>query len=401
MSGHDDTGSIDVAVLDADERQSLVALRSLGRRGLRVGAFDSSRFVPAYGSRWCSLRRRLPHPAEGHRYVDELLNALSATGPAVVVPARDATIEALRARRLEIERLTSIALADEQALEVAIDKRRTLALAEQLGIPVPSSVVVEDAADIAAAANLIGFPAVVKPVQSWSLGRRLGSVVAANPEEACWAVERAGGRAIVQELLGGSREAVSLFCVEGVAHARFAQVADRMLPPLGGSSVVRESIPLPADLTEAAEALVHAAALDGYTEVEFRRDLAGKPFLMEINPRLSASVEVAVRAGVDFPWLLYAWAAGRPVPEVHGYRTGVRMRWLGGDIQWLSQTIAHRGALEVAPSTSAVWTFARDSFTRFDYDYAARDDPLPPVVAAIRFVLSPVRRRVHRALGPR
>lgn len=63
---------------------------------------------------------------------------------------------------------------------------------------------------------------------------------------------------------------------------------------------------------EAGERLVTELDLDGYSEVEFRRDREGNAVLMEINPRLSASVEVAVRAGVPFSRLLYAWAAGEP-----------------------------------------------------------------------------------------
>ena len=64
-------------------------------------------------------------------------------------------------------------------------------------------------------------------------------------------------------------------------------------------------------LTDAAERLIEACDLDGYSEIEFRRDAQGRPRLMEINPRLSASVEIAVRARVDFPMLLYGWAVGR------------------------------------------------------------------------------------------
>ena len=149
----------------------------------------------------------------------------------------------------------------------------------------------------------------------------------------------AGGSVVMQEWLTGTREAVSLVYAGGEFTGRFAQIAHRMYPPRGGSSIVRESIALPPDLVEAAEALVVAAGLEGYSEVEFRRDAAGRPYLMEINPRLSASVEVAVRAGVEFPVLLHAWACGERVTPSRSYRTGVRMRWLGGDVRWLRDTI--------------------------------------------------------------
>jgi predicted ATP-grasp superfamily ATP-dependent carboligase len=396
-------GRLDGAVLDADERQSLVSVRSLGRSGLCVGAFDSMRFSPASTSKWCSMSERLPDAADEQRYVDAVLDVVRRRRPRVLFVARDSTIEALRPWRAEFERGSSLALAPERALEVAVSKERTLALAKRLGIPVPISVPIEDSDAAFESGSATGFPAVVKPVQSWvqspAGGRRLRSVIALDADEARRATEdamRAGGRVLLQHWLHGSREAVSLVCVDGKVRARFAQVARRMVPPLGGSSIVRESIPLPPDLTDAAEAIVVAAGLDGYSEVEFRRDIDGTGFLMEINPRLSASVEVAVRAGVDFPALLYAWASGRPLPSVPRYREGVRMRWLGGDIRWLRQTLDQRGRPEVLSPRRAVREFASDCLVPYAYDYVTWSDLRPAVTATTRALAKGARRR-HRA----
>src|SRR5437762_10978679 len=114
-------------------------------------------------------------------------------------------------------------------------------------------------------------------------------------------------------------------------------------PPLGGLSVLRQSIAIPRDIGPQAEALVREINLEGYSEVEFRRDAAGVPYLMEINPRLSASVEVAVRAGVDFPYLLYQWASGGPIERVASYRTGGWIRDLGGGITTTLAALRQRG----------------------------------------------------------
>jgi predicted ATP-grasp superfamily ATP-dependent carboligase len=394
-------GRLDAMVLDADERQSLVTVRSLGRTGLRVGAFDDTPYPPAATSRWCSARRRLPDGADSWRYLDAVLDLVHRHRPRVVFSARDSTIEALRERRAEIERETMLALAAEPALEIAVSKERTLALAQRLGIPVPLSVPIADPGAAADATVRTGLPAVVKPVRSWvqpadGAGRRLSCVVVTNGPEARRATEaamRAGGQVLLQEWLRGSREAVSLICVDGKIRARFAQVARRMLPPLGGSSIVRESIPLPADLTEAAEALVLAAELEGYVEVEFRRDVDGTGYLMEMNPRLSASVEIAVRSGVDFPRLLYTWASGAAMPSPPAYRAGVQMRWLGGDIQWLQQTLAARGRPETVPPATALRQFARDCMTPYFYDYAMVRDPSPALTATSRMLAKAVLRR--------
>ncbi len=47
-----------------------------------------------------------------------------------------------------------------------------------------------------------------------------------------------------------------------------------MEPPLGGVSVFRKSIAVPQDIGDQAERLVRAINLEGYCEVEFRRDAA-------------------------------------------------------------------------------------------------------------------------------
>ncbi len=140
--------------------------------------------------------------------------------------------------------------------------------------------------------------------------------------------------------------------------------------------------------------------LEGYAEVEFRRDRAGVPVLMEINPRLSASVEVAVRAGIDFPGLLFRWATGRTLERTVGYRTGVRMRWLGGDIRWLVDTVRAQGRPDAFPIGRALWSFTRDFARPAAYDYLTRDD-LRPAATATWGALGSTRRIVSRRVARR
>jgi predicted ATP-grasp superfamily ATP-dependent carboligase len=244
----------------------------------------------------------------------------------------------------------------------------------------------------------------MKPVSSWvesgAGASRLTCVLALEAADVVCALDefrRAGGVAIAQEWLPGAREAVSLFRAEGRIWARFTQVAHRMSPPLGGASVVRESIRPRPDLDEASEQLVTACDLDGYSEIEFRRDAEGVPRLMEINPRLSASVEIAVRAGVDFPLLLYRWAAGEQLRASTGYRTGLRMRWLGGDVEWLRATLRGQGRPDVDPAARALARFVADTVRPMSYDYMSLDD-LRPALAASASWLRTARRSTLRHL---
>ena len=339
----------------------------------------------------------------GASYLAILEDWLERTGARVLFASSDATIALLRLHRARLEPRVRLALADERPLAIAINKERTLAVARRLGLHVPRGVVVRGVGEVPGALKKIDLPAVIKPCESWLWngreGARLGARLVVTPAEARHAVEavtRFGEAALFQELLTGRREAVSFLYADGEVHARFAQWARRTNPPLGGESVLRQSIAIPPDIGGQAESLVREINLEGYSEVEYRRDGAGIPYLMEINPRLSASVEVAVRAGVDFPYLLYQWASGGPIERVKGYRIGRWMRHLGGDINTMVATLRQRGRPQVTPPVQTLLDFGLSFLRPMAYDYLDWQDPLPAIRAATDFTRGAVRRLVSR-----
>ena len=401
------TGEVHALIIDAAQRQALVALRELGKAGLGVGAMECQPDAPAFASRWCTVSAVLPDFAQDlDAFIGALLEACARHRPRVLIPSHDGSIEALRHRRADIERSVGLALASEQALAIAVDKARTLAAASALGMRVPRGVLITEAGEAEGALEEVGLPAVVKPARSWvqeqnGPGERLISVLATTRTEALAAIDSMLGerlQAVVQEWLPGDREAVSLIYAQGRVWARFAQRTTRAVPLLGGSSVRRESIPLPPDIARDAERLVMELGLEGYSEVEYRRDAAGRAALMEINPRLSASVEVGVRAGVPFPRLLYDWASGEPLEEQTGYRSGVRMRWLGGDLSWLKNVLAHQDHPDAPPRGRAMGVFLADFLRPMSYDYLDPRDPRPALQATAE-ATQRVRKRAVRRVG--
>ncbi|MGA9371171.1 MAG: ATP-grasp domain-containing protein, partial [Solirubrobacterales bacterium] len=392
--------TLQAIVTDASERQALVAIRDLGRAGIVTGAVDPTEGVPAFASRWCAWSATVPDFArDPDAFIDVLLDLCTLHRPRALIPCHDGAIEALRSRRDEVERTVAVALAPEPALGIAIDKTETLAAATRLGVRVPRGAIVAARDDAEAALEESGLPAVLKPVRSWVGARRLAPILINERGSALHAIEEfldAGTPVAVQEFLPGAREAVSLVYARGQVLARFAQQAHRMYPPLGGSSVLRESIPLPPDAEAAAERLVTELDLEGYSEVEFRRDREGRAVLMEINPRLSASVEIAVRSGVPFPRLIYAWAAGERIEPSNGYRVGMRMRWLGGDLSWLESALRTRGHPDLPSPTRALGSFAADSLRPAGYDYWDARDPRPALVVTAEATRNAGRRAARR-----
>ena len=110
----------------------------------------------------------------------------------------------------------------------------------------------------------------------------------------------------------------------------------------------------------------------------------------------SSDLEIAVRSGVDFPSLLYQWANGGPIDRVQGYRVGVWMRHLQGDLMTTITTLQQRGRPGVAPPVQALLGFGLSFFKPMKYDYMDWHDPLPAVKATTDFVRTSVKRALRK-----
>jgi hypothetical protein len=139
--------------------------------------------------------------------------------------------------------------------------------------------------------------------------------------------------------------------------------------------------------------------LDGCSMVEFRRDREGRPVLMEVNARMGASVGLAVRAGVDLPSLLYAWARGHELHPVTSYRVGERMRWVVGDLWYLNTAFARQPGPDNPTPGQALRTVLTDLVVRPSrFDRASVTDPRPMLAELNHTVRAHALPRVRRAL---
>jgi predicted ATP-grasp superfamily ATP-dependent carboligase len=380
----------DVLILDGSHKHSLTAARSLGRAGLRVavgesfGRYPVHHEPPSFHSRYCARSLVLPdYVTEPTAYVDAVLGFVREHGVRVVLPVGDANITLLVPHRERFTALGSfLAVASDAALELANDKTRTLEVADKLDIDYPKSVTVRAVEDLKQAEAQFGYPYVLKPTVSWTgaVANRNLPLEVMNEAEAVEATTRflaTGCEVIAQQLATGAREGVSLFIVNGEVLAYCGCEALRTTPPLGGVSVMRESIPVPEELLNAAISLATTMGVDGPSEVEFRRDASGHPLLMEINARLAGTLENAIHSGVDFPVMIWQWGTGQPIESVKSYRTGVRTRWLAGDLRWLWDVVLKPGRPDGLPASRGVWTFTKEFFRTRHYDFVDRRDMRP------------------------
>jgi predicted ATP-grasp superfamily ATP-dependent carboligase len=380
----------DILILDASHKHSLTSARSLARSGLRValgesiGQFQPRHEPPAFRSKACARALILPdYVTEPDAYAEAVLAFVREHQVKVVLPVGDANITLLAPRRERFKELGAmLAVASDAALEIANDKVRTLEVATKLDIAYPKSIPVTGVEDLRAAEAEFGYPFVLKPTVSWTGAVALRAVPCevVNEAEATEATAKmlaTGCEVLAQQLATGRREGVSLFIVDGEMVAYCGCAAHRTTPPLGGVSAMRESIPVPEELLDAAVRLATTIGVEGPSEVEFRRDAQGRPLLMEINARLAGTLENAMHSGVNFPLMIWQWGIGQPIEPVKSYRTGVRTRWLAGDLRWLWESVLQRGRPDSVSPTRGIWTFTSEFFRTRHYDFVDRRDMRP------------------------
>jgi predicted ATP-grasp superfamily ATP-dependent carboligase len=384
-----------VLLTDARWRKALSAARALGRRGVRVLTADSTRLVATACSRYVERHLLLPPPArEPEAFVDALAQLAAAEPGLVVFPLEDDTLAAVAAARA---RLTGVALPipPDDAIATALDKHRTTTHAAGLGVRVPRTVLPAGPDDLAGAAALV-FPVVVKPRRGWgSQGVSVVETVADLP--ATYArVHATFPRPLVQERIppGGAAHGVScLFNARGALRAAFVHRRVREYPVTGGPSTLRVSVARP-DLVDASTRLLAALGWTGFAMVEWKADPRdGADRLLEVNPRFVGSLELAVQAGVDFPWLLYEVARTGDCPEVRDYRVGHLCRWLlPGD---LLHFLANPARFHLEPS------FFRFRGPDLGYDDWARDDRRASLAQVCVLALQALRPSMWRYVRSR
>jgi predicted ATP-grasp superfamily ATP-dependent carboligase len=84
-----------------------------------------------------------------------------------------------------------------------------------------------------------------------------------------------------------------------------------------------------------AAGLLESVAWHGVAMVEFKVNEKRGPFIMEVNTRFWGSLQLAIDAGVDFPYMLYQMYAGKTLVPHSRYKSRQRLRWFMGDLDRL------------------------------------------------------------------
>ena len=372
------------------------AVRALGRRGdvcevaWPYGAFKRA-FKSRYVRRVHSVAHRAASPTD---FAADVLHLCRSRQFDCVLPVSIESTEALIPIKEELDKYTATLLPTRQQLSLGADKQRTYDFCQQLGIAHPLTLTIRESSDLDAVKELGGYPIILKHTRN--LGGSRGVRFVGNEAElldAYASLLKLGDGAtpiLAQQYVPGLLFDAVTVARNGECPSVFTSVRKLMYPVSGGVTCISVSTQTP-ELDELARRVVQALDWNGPIEIEFKLDSRdGKFKLIEINPRFWASVDSAVRCGVNFPGIAVDLAIDDVTPLVPKYRGGERHKFLLDRIPYAYWQLLRVGGL------AAIRDKQRYTHTTYDVDFG---DPLPDLFTVLLLIRNLLVGRFPKTLS--
>ncbi|MBQ3766259.1 MAG: ATP-grasp domain-containing protein [Bacteroidales bacterium] len=266
----------------------------------------------------------------------ETLPLSTFDGYDLIIPVEEVYAEWLSLHRGSLG--AKAAVMDWETFSLASDKTRLMALCEERGFPHPKTRDLEKYSPAEAAAY-VGFPALVKPshgsgARGIHLVHDLSELQAILPS-----IQAEYGSCALQEFIDGSGEYynVMLFrCRDGAWGNHAVTRILRYYPVQGGSSSLCITVEEPG-LVRMCQEVLEALDWHGFADFDVLEKGSGDFRIIEVNPRIPASIRAAETAGVNFPEMIVSEAIDGTVPT-YEYRPGRYLRCLGLDLAWFAHS---------------------------------------------------------------
>lgn len=321
------TGLPPVLLLGIDTPIGLCVMRELGRHGVPVLGIGKTASSIGAASLYCT---KFYVRGKG-RLADWLPELAEKSGAAALMAISESDLIEL-ADMPEQLGFCRVLTPRKAALELVIDKDRTLALAREMGIETPVNYtgtperwpVVLKWAD----------PMLVQPkLEAVGLPFLKAEIVhdAAQLEKALARYAPLGMTPLVQSYASGRGLGRMFYRHKGETTLFFQHERLHEWPPEGGVSTLCQC--LPANLHQQrkarSEAFLNKIGWEGPAMIEYRYDPVTREFvLMEINGRFWGSLPLASAAGAEFGWEHYRRHILGDTTEAPPWNSGVRARYM-------------------------------------------------------------------------
>ena len=320
-------------VTEAELPSAVAGLRGLGRAAVPVVAVARGRLPAGRWSRHAAESATSPAPLDDPSgFARRIAQLARAHGQAAVYPSSEAAIEAMLAGWEELDGAAVLPYPGPEPLRTIRDKRELSKLAAAVGLRAPKTLASGTADELAS--RRVPVPCVVKPATPCGARQGAHAIDAEGDLDRLRVAGRLphGEQLLAQERVEGKLMSVELVVGrDGSVAARFQARAERTSPRRAGLISLARSVPPDDDLAERLAAMLARAGYWGLAQIDLVDGTDGAT-LIDINPRFYSCLPLSMACGLNLPGIWHAVAAGEVSSGPPPYETGVRFRWLEGEL---------------------------------------------------------------------
>lgn len=321
----------------------LACYRSNGERNVRIIGMDmaddpSVRFL-------VDTFYKVPS-ATAEDYCNKVIEICKKENVDVYMPSISAEVSAVSARLKEFEDLgVKVSVSNMESVAIANNKLRTYQVLEKAGIPVPQFYAVHSVEDFIEGCRYMGYPekAVCLKIVNGSGSRGVRIIDAQKSRYEIFAYEKPNSfytsyedmlsilrsapkldEMMLLEVMHGPEFTVDLLADQGKVLYEVGRENIVSLMSIAQESVLKydeHAYKICADV-------VNLLNMDGNVGFDFMRNDKEEAVLMDINPRLTATVSVIAAGGVNLPYLRIKQLLGEPLPKCKPvYGTRIKRRY--------------------------------------------------------------------------
>jgi predicted ATP-grasp superfamily ATP-dependent carboligase len=308
---------MNVVLTNAESPQIVSMINSLGKKNIKVISLSSKTLAAGFYSIYSSVNY-LHQPINYKNYtkessVNSFINLIKKVtnkwSPSILIPNSELTLIPISKKRDEIDAI--IPIPPHESIEISHKKWLTFKFLSECKTATPETFVPR-LEDLLSISKQMKFPIMIKEAVGFGGGMYF---ICKNSKDLKLNYKKIvlnGKLPLVQEYIDG----VEYSCIF---------VTDKNSKILG--SLISEFHPADNDLSsyligksnknieKISKKILKKLNWYGLVSLQFIVK-GNKPYLIEINPRLGASIELAIRSGVDLPYILYCNIMGIPIKKV-------------------------------------------------------------------------------------
>jgi predicted ATP-grasp superfamily ATP-dependent carboligase len=305
----------------------LGTIRGLGIKGIPVvGVYYNTKDM-GFVSKYVIDKLKVHNPiTDEDAFIDDILSLSSKYKGSVLFASDDATLQAVSKHKAILKDHFIIEAPDWDITSKLLSKELTYSLANEIGVRAPKTYLPKDFKEAQEISKEIGFPCILKPTVSHlffnTFKKKMLFINNLNDLEGAFEnIKVYNQQMMLQEFIpGNDNQGVNYnsFINNGITLAEFTSEKVRLTPPQIGFPRVIISKKIDT-VIEPGRKILNALKYQGFSCTEFKKDSrTGEYVLMEINGRQNFSASLAVRCGLNFPYITYRQLIDGSIPQVTG-----------------------------------------------------------------------------------